>query len=192
MHLILSTPKPINATYRDADSGVVRYKVKTPIKVHDLTTTISRLIDSDVPRREQGDSNTEADSGRFGLLAQIAWYMVGPPTVIRFGGREIAPATFFQKENATWYSPGDRIFTAQDGKEYRWCLTAYTTRLKTNDASATLIAEYRAKSLGLLSKARDPSLQIFPEFAHMVDEIMVTFIYVEKLRKSHIDGNTQL
>ncbi|KAJ7102846.1 hypothetical protein C8R44DRAFT_808636 [Mycena epipterygia] len=193
MHFLLSSNKPMNATYREAESSVAQYKVKTPIKLPDLTTTISRLIDSDIPRRDsQGDSSAAPDSGRFGHLAQISWRVRGP-TFIRFGDRDIDPATFFRKENKGWHGRyKERVFTAQDGREYRWCKTAYTSRLKVNDASATLVAEYRAHSLGLLSKAGNASLQIFPPFEHMIDEIMVTFIYIEKLRSTHIDGSSQL
>ncbi|KAJ6567250.1 hypothetical protein DFH09DRAFT_919057 [Mycena vulgaris] len=171
MRFFVSTNKPINANYRD-ESGVAQYKVRTPIKVPELNTTISRLIDKDIPRREQGDSDADSDSARFGMLAQVSWRM-GGPSVIRFGGQEIDPATFFRRENMSWYGkPKEHIFTAQDGKEYRWYLRPYTTRLKVNDASATLVAEYRANSLGLLSKARPASFEVFPPFEHMVDEIM--------------------
>ncbi|KAJ7123780.1 hypothetical protein C8R43DRAFT_1135834 [Mycena crocata] len=191
MRLILSTIKPINATYRD-ETRVVQYKVRTPIKVHDLTTTITLRIDSDIPRRQQGgDSDSESESDRFGLLAEVSWRMVGPK-VIRFGGEEFSPESFFRKENSKWYWPGQHIFTAKDGKEYKWSMTRYTTKLTVNDGSDTIAAEYRAKSLGLISKARDPCLEIFPDFEYMADEIMMTFIYVEKTRQTHIDGSTQL
>jgi hypothetical protein len=46
-------------------------------------------------------------------------------------------------------------------------------QLKLNDGSDTVVAEYKCKSVGLISKARDPSLEIFPPFEHMIDEIMV-------------------
>ncbi|KAJ6594443.1 hypothetical protein B0H19DRAFT_920874 [Mycena capillaripes] len=85
-----------------------------------------------------------------------------------------------------------RIFTAKDGKQYRWSGSAYYTRLKLNDGSDTPVAEYRCKSVGLLTKARDPYLEIYPSFEHMVDEIMITFIFVERLRKSRNDGSQQL
>ncbi|KAJ7688353.1 hypothetical protein B0H17DRAFT_1068248 [Mycena rosella] len=192
MRLLVTTNKPINANYRDAESGVTQYKARTPIKVPELKTTISRLLDSDIPRREQADPDDDIHNDRFGMLAQVSWRM-GGPSVIQFGGQEIDPATFFRRENQGWHGkPREYIFTAQDGKEYRWILRPYTTRLKTNDESATLVAEYRANSLGILSRARPASLTIFPPFEDMADEIMVTFIYIEKQRRSHIDGNTQL
>ncbi|KAF7357815.1 hypothetical protein MVEN_00827500 [Mycena venus] len=199
MRFILSTHKPINATYKDAETGVVQYKVRSPIKVHELISTISRRIDSDIPRRNSGSSQhgdsdggaATVDSGRFGHLAQISWYMRAP-SVMRIGGKDIDPATFFQKPKVPWYAFPERIFTAQDGKEYRWCGGAYHTKLKLNDGSDTVVAEYKCKSVGLITKKRDPYIEIFPPFEHMVDEIMITFIFVERLRKNRNDGTQQL
>ncbi|KAJ6541996.1 hypothetical protein DFH09DRAFT_1322628 [Mycena vulgaris] len=116
MHLILSTHKPINAIYRDAQSGVTQYKVETPINlVHNLTTTISRIIPSDVAQREHLDSDGANGSERFGFLARISWRVVSP-SMIQFGGQDIDSATVFRKENLTVYGR-DHIFTVQDGKE---------------------------------------------------------------------------
>ncbi|KAJ7354658.1 hypothetical protein DFH08DRAFT_1077317 [Mycena albidolilacea] len=195
MRLILSAHTPINATYKDAETGIVQYKVRSPIQLQELTSTITRRIDSDIPRRnsgpsEQGD-DASTDSGRFGLLAELSWYMRGP-SVMRVGGKDIDPATFFRKAQVKWYSFPDRIFTAQDGKEYRWCGGASYTKLTLNDGSDTVVAEYKHSSIGLLFKARDPCLEIFPPFEHMIDEIMITFIFMERLRKSRDEGSQQM
>ncbi|KAJ6616392.1 hypothetical protein B0H10DRAFT_2392384 [Mycena sp. CBHHK59/15] len=155
MQFNLSTHKPINDTYSDAESGVAQYKVQTEIKMHDTTTTISRRINNDVLRREEDEGADAANSEWFGLLAYIYWHVVGS-TVIRFGGQDIDAATFFRKENFSLYGciesglitkDREHVFTAQDGKEYRWSHTLYTMKLKVNDASATLMAEYRVKSM---------------------------------------------
>ncbi|KAJ7216429.1 hypothetical protein GGX14DRAFT_358997 [Mycena pura] len=167
MLLILSTSKTVNASYRDAATGSVLYKVKTPVRVHDLTTTITRRID-DVPRHpEPGSPGAQDADERFGFLARIAWRLVGWHTTIQFGGHEIDPATFFRTERTAEY-----VFTAQDGKEYRWSVQSNSSRLKVNDAAATLVAEYRVKSVGLRTPKSDAMLEIFPEFEHLADEIM--------------------
>ncbi|KAJ7499301.1 hypothetical protein FB451DRAFT_1385004 [Mycena latifolia] len=139
MRLFVSTNKPINAIYTEAESRIVQYKVRTPIRVPELNSKISRRLESDIPRRRdsQDDAETNTDEARFGLLANISWRM-GGESVIRFGGREIDPVTFFRRENLGWYGK-EYIYMAQDGKEYRWCIRPYTTRLKTNDASATAV-----------------------------------------------------
>jgi hypothetical protein len=104
MQLILATHNPLDSTYhdatwRDADSGVVQYKVRTPIKMHDQTTTISRRIEGDIPQR---DSSATDDSERFGLVAQISWHLVGS-SVIQFGDKDIECAKFFRKESLGLY-----------------------------------------------------------------------------------------
>ncbi|KAJ7808777.1 hypothetical protein B0H14DRAFT_3151879 [Mycena olivaceomarginata] len=181
MHLTLAPHKPINATYTDTESGVEQYKVHTEIKLHDSITTISRRIDSDVPRRDS-QSEGNAIDGRFGLFAQIHWRIVGP-TVIQFGGRELNAATFFRNRGLSLFGwqPG---FTGLDGKEYRWRMTVNLTKLEVDDASATLVAEYKEKTLSVLGGAKEPSLEIFPSFEYMADEIIVTFVYLQKTRKS--------
>ncbi|KAJ7641726.1 hypothetical protein FB45DRAFT_825990 [Roridomyces roridus] len=197
MRFTISSPKPINATYKDAETGIIQYKVRSPIKVHEVISTITRRIDTDIPRRNSGSesdhsSSSATTSARFGHLAEIAWY-IRKPSLMRFGGKEIDPETFFTKpEGVPWYGYPSRIFTAQDGKEYKWVGSYQYSRLKLNDGSDTLVAEYGCKSVGLLSKKRDPYLEIFPPYEHMVDEIMVTFIFVERLRRSRQDGNTVL
>ncbi|KAJ6507173.1 hypothetical protein C8R47DRAFT_1100504 [Mycena vitilis] len=194
MRFILSTHKPINASYRDAETGVVQYKVRSPIKVHELISTITRRIDTDIPRRNSG-SESEGEgttsSARFGLLAQLSWRMRGP-SVMRFGGQDIDPATFFRKVRTPWYGYPQRIFTAEDGKQYKWTASPHYTKLKLDDGSDTPVAEYGCKSVGLLSQRRDPYFKIFPTFEHMVDEIMITFIFVERLRRGRNDGTQQL
>ncbi|KAJ7018477.1 hypothetical protein C8F04DRAFT_1277668 [Mycena alexandri] len=192
MRFILSTAKSINASYSD-EAGVVQFKVHTPIRVHKLVTEIRRRLDGDIPQREQSGSDTETDaSGRFGLLATLSWHIIGWKRVIQFGGTEISPETFLRKEKVgalNW----EYVFTARDGKEYRWYFQMYSSTLKVNDVAATVVAEYKVSSVGVVSKpARPASLEISPEFEYMVDEIMVTFIYLETIRRSPVEPTQQL
>ncbi|KAJ7137280.1 hypothetical protein C8R46DRAFT_922450 [Mycena filopes] len=182
MQLTLSTFKPINATYTDTESGVDKYKVHTEISViHGTTTTISRRIDGDIPRRD-GNEETAAHAERFGQLAHMSWRVVGS-TVIHFGGREIEAKDFFRKGSPGLFGhPREQVFTGQDGKEYKWTPQVVTTTLNCNDGVATLVAVYHAKDL-LHAKER-AWLEIFPPFEHMADEIVVTLAYMEKIRKS--------
>jgi len=47
----------------------------------------------------------------------------------------------------------------------------------------TPVARYHRSSLGILSPAHSAYLEIFPIGEHMVDLIVVTFIYIERLRQ---------
>ncbi|KAJ7482167.1 hypothetical protein B0H11DRAFT_1213151 [Mycena galericulata] len=185
MHLTITPHNPINSTYRATDSGVEQYKVQTELmKVHDSVTTISRRIDSDVPRRD-ADRGLEAAQGdderRFGLLAKIHWRVAGP-SVIEFGGRELDTSTFFPNKSLTIFG-WEPECTALDGKKYIWRKHVNRTTLELSDQPTTVVAEYNGRNVGLVGKARkQPSLEIFPPFEGLADEIMVTFIYVEKRR----------
>ncbi|KAF7366998.1 hypothetical protein MSAN_00958600 [Mycena sanguinolenta] len=178
MHLILSNHQPLHCTYTDANSGLVQYKAHTPIKLH-LRTTLSRLIDSDIPRRETESAHpqTAASStgqpqlgtaGRFGLVAEFFW---GKDSTIRFGGQDLSSKSYLRKEKVGWLV-WEYIFKARDGKEYRWALRPHITTLKVNDASGTVVAEYRDMSMGIMSKARPASFEVFSGFEHMVDEVL--------------------
>ncbi|KAJ6470940.1 hypothetical protein C8R45DRAFT_875127 [Mycena sanguinolenta] len=187
MRLILSNHQPLHCTYTDAESGVVQYKVHTPIKLH-LRTTLSRLIAADIPRRDAAPeaatsttSQPERDTGgRFGLVAEFFW---ARDSTIRFGGQDLSSKTYLRKEKVGWLV-WEYIFKARDGSECRWALRPHTTTLKINDGSGTAVAEYRDVSMGIMSKARPASFEIFSGFEHMADEILVTFIYIEYIMRA--------
>ncbi|KAJ7765709.1 hypothetical protein B0H16DRAFT_1413193 [Mycena metata] len=185
--LFLSTGDPSNAVYADA-SGSSQYKVSTPFGVHHRTTSISRVVERDIPRRWSSSSNgtiatSDADGGdRFALLARIDWKLL-ESSVIHFRGRELATGEFFRKEGLGLYGR-HRVFTARDGREFKWILGAYTSELKLNGSGEIRAAIYRHKTLGLFSRPRKASIEIFPPFEDMLDEIMVTFVYIEQLRKT--------
>ncbi|KAJ7041961.1 hypothetical protein C8F04DRAFT_946387 [Mycena alexandri] len=196
MQLFLTASSPSNTVYADA-SGSSQYKVSTPFGVRHRTTTISRVVQRDIPRRWSSSSNNGTiatsdghgaelgDRGdRFALLARIDWRLFDS-SVIHFRGRELATREFFRKEGLGCYGR-HRVFTARDGREFKWILGAYTSKasLQLNDSAETPVAIYRPKKLGLFSKPRKASIEIFPPFEDMLDEIMVTFAYIERLRKT--------
>ncbi|KAF7367975.1 hypothetical protein MSAN_00863000 [Mycena sanguinolenta] len=189
MHLELSPHNPLNATYYDTESGRAEYRVQTEFKAHNSVTTISRRIESDVPRRNSApnlDALTSSASGaegeRFGLLAKISWRVVGS-SIIQFGEREIDTGTFFKVKGFGLFGL-ESGFTALDGKEYRWRKKINRTTLEMHGQPDTLVADFKGKSMGIIGEARKPSLEIPIPYEYMADEIMVTFIYVEKTRKS--------
>ncbi|KAJ7119088.1 hypothetical protein C8R44DRAFT_789990 [Mycena epipterygia] len=185
MQLVLTTASPSNAVYTDGSGP--QYKVTTPLKLHDRTTAISRVIEHGIPRRRsqsrsEHEDEAEVEGERFASLAQIDWRVVGS-SVIRFRDRELLTREFFRKKGWGWYGR-HRVFTAADGREFKWILGAYTSQLKLNNAAETPVAHYRPKKLGLLSKPRKASLEVLPDFEYMMDEILVTFVYIEHLRKT--------
>lgn len=51
------------------------------------------------------------------------------------------------------------------------------------DGKEIRVAVYHRRRLGVLTDPRSASLEIFAEGEHMVDLIVVRFVYIEKLRK---------
>ncbi|TFK34267.1 hypothetical protein BDQ12DRAFT_763694 [Crucibulum laeve] len=184
MHLYLSHQEPWNATYTTAEGQVI-YKVKTPLRLGTWTATIQRVI----PNTELLDSPVGTPSAvepnfqdRFGQLGQIEFHNI-QSSRIRYQGQDVEASVFFRKSGFGWYGR-HRIFTAPDGKEYKWKLGMKAPELVMNDGSKTPIARCHRKKFGILSKAACPaSLEIFPAGKHIADVIVVTFVYIEKLRK---------
>jgi hypothetical protein len=52
-----------------------------------------------------------------------------------------------------------------------------------NDSIDTPVARYHCNSLGILSPTHAAYLEVFPAGEHIVDLIVVTFIYIERLRQ---------
>jgi len=51
-----------------------------------------------------------------------------------------------------------------------------------DDGSKTEVARYRRGSLGIIGPKKKPRLDVDPDVTHMLDLIILTFVYVEKLR----------
>ncbi|KAJ3502817.1 hypothetical protein NLJ89_g8718 [Agrocybe chaxingu] len=100
---------------------------------------------------------------------------------------------FFRKEGWGWYG-SNRIFTGSDGKEYRWKMGSSVSELFLHDTAKDttkhdskthvplLVARFHDPQVSMYQKRRPASLEIFPVGEHMVELILITFIYIEKMR----------
>jgi hypothetical protein len=61
-------------------------------------------------------------------------------------------------------------------------LTYPLIQLTLNDGSNTPVAQSHRQHFGILKEKRKAGLEIYPGFEHLVDIIVITFIYVETLR----------
>ncbi|KAF9232128.1 hypothetical protein BU15DRAFT_55372, partial [Melanogaster broomeanus] len=75
-----------------------------------------------------------------------------------------------------------RTFTGPDGLPYRWDMLFRVVVLSLDDESRSEIARYHRATVGIIGKKRKASLEIAPQAEHMLDLVILTFIYVEKLR----------
>jgi hypothetical protein len=56
-------------------------------------------------------------------------------------------------------------------------------KLDLNDGSKTRVAKGHRSNIGIIGKPRQARLEILPGFDHLADIIVITYIYMEKLRK---------
>ncbi|KAF9467770.1 hypothetical protein BDZ94DRAFT_1247646 [Collybia nuda] len=182
MHLYLSNASPINSIYANAD-GQALYKVRTPSRLFGRTTAICSIIEGGVPARtEQDIYQNGATQDRFGQLAKFEWKSFRS-SKIRFTsrGREVKTRSFFKKQGMGWHGRS-RAFVAPDGREYRWRLSA-NPELHLNDETKAPVARFHSGRSGAFCKPQSACLEILPAGEHIIDTILVTFIYVEKLRE---------
>ncbi|KAF8888281.1 hypothetical protein BD779DRAFT_1672364 [Infundibulicybe gibba] len=167
MQLTLSEPTPLNATYSN-EMGQAIYKVDTPDTFFDAPTP-----------RSVASSRSE--------LAKI-----------RMGGEEIKTKHFFRKVGWGW-AGRDRLFTAPDGKEYKWKMGMEslsvcprfvdiqgTTDIRLHAACGEQCSRdartSKVSSKELYHQPPSGSLEILPAGEHIMDMILVTFIYIEMAR----------
>ncbi|KAL4081400.1 hypothetical protein V8B97DRAFT_21216 [Scleroderma yunnanense] len=115
------------------------------------------------------DGNTE-------MLSIITWNGSGSDK-IWLGGSEINAEELLRKRRFS----SSRVFIGPDNHTYKWKIQTPSLWLKRTDTSNEL-ARYHERNRGITSPAHPPRLQISSELlAHMLDYIVVTFIYVQML-----------
>ena len=96
---------------------------------------------------------------------------------------------------------------APDGQSYKWdidflivrvsmpvSLVHQTYRLHTydqlssDDETGQELARSHRRSYGIIGSRQDPYLEIHPDLGHILDVVILTFIYVEKLRMDDEDA----
>jgi hypothetical protein len=59
----------------------------------------------------------------------------------------------------------------------------YISQLELNDDSKTPVAQGHRSNAGIIGRPRHARLEIYPGFEHLVDIIVITYIYMERRRK---------
>ncbi|TFK34281.1 hypothetical protein BDQ12DRAFT_727059 [Crucibulum laeve] len=127
---------------------------------------------------------------RFGLIGQIDFRTI-QSSRIHYQGQEVETSAFFRKSGFGWYGRWEGVEvevrqTSTRGTVPYFILSlGYISffQLVMNDGAKTPVARFQQQRLGIISKARPASLEIFPAGDHIADVIVVTFVYIEKLRK---------
>lgn len=166
MHLFLSNREPWNATYTN-EEGQAIYKTSTPWRSLGKRVIIDRIT--------HNPTNVELKDH----LAEVQ-YNLFTSSRIKYGGEDWSTSRYFRNTEGQGALGSGKFFTAPDGKRYIWKMGIRVPELVMGDGSNRRVASYHRR------RHNDPqptSLEILPEGEHMVDLILVTFMYVEKIRK---------
>ncbi|KAI6101918.1 hypothetical protein F5141DRAFT_1008601 [Pisolithus sp. B1] len=188
MRLTLSSEGVRNTTMTNED-GQVLYKTSTPFRFGARTTTLYKVV-----------PNTDPDDMRDHLerIGEIEWNLIGS-SVMRLRGQEMMTDTFIPRHGirGRWYTHRlrhasielmffqlhrKRTFEGPDGLPYRWDMDFKFVRLSRDDTTRQELARSYRRSLGIIGPRRDPFLDVDLNLMHMLDTVVLTFVYVEKLR----------
>ncbi|KAJ8583985.1 hypothetical protein M405DRAFT_774760 [Rhizopogon salebrosus TDB-379] len=167
--IVLTLSSEIRNTVITNRQGMVVYKTNTPEPTFDWlgTTTIYKPK----PNADQYDT-----SDQFEVMGEIEWHIFRP-SKFRFGGNEVEAKRFIERRGLMGRK---RVFTGPDGRSYRWDMVSRTrvVVLSLNDGSRTVVA----RSHRVTGRRRKATLEISPTLAPMMDVVILTFVFVEKLR----------
>ncbi|KAH7908291.1 hypothetical protein BJ138DRAFT_1091492 [Hygrophoropsis aurantiaca] len=167
MHFTLTSSAVRNTIFTNEDGQAV-YIANTPGKMGSRVTTISKAR----PTEKKSSMRDEFES-----IAEIEWHFFSS-SIFRMNGQEIRTKEFIPSSGLQGRK---RTFTGPDGKSYKWVLNFSSVTLELADGSQTNLANF--KRPGCFGVKSDAVLQISPAVYHMVDLIIITFIYIEKLRR---------
>ncbi|PFH53535.1 hypothetical protein AMATHDRAFT_137257 [Amanita thiersii Skay4041] len=173
MHLYLTNHSHLNTSYTN-EEGQILYRVETQ-GYFNKVSTISRVVPNNSVNKKKPSLQDE-----FGELGRVEFHTLSP-SVLRFGGRRHETNTFFSKKGLSGYGR-NHAFTGPDGREYMWKLGLKVPELLINNDDQTPVATFHRGRFGIFRKSQPASLEIYPEGMHMLDLIMVTFVYIQKLR----------
>ncbi|KAI6012971.1 hypothetical protein EDC04DRAFT_2579717 [Pisolithus marmoratus] len=166
MRLVLSQEHVRNMVMTN-EGGQVLYKTSTPFRIGTRTTSLYKVIPNENP--EDMQDNLE-------IIGEIEWHIIGS-SILRLYGEEMRTKDFLPRHGFLWKK---RTFTGPDGLSYRWDTGFWVVYVY--DETRQEVARLYRRKLGIIGAKRDPYLEVNEELAHMLDMVVLTFIYVEKLR----------
>ncbi|KAG2110580.1 uncharacterized protein F5147DRAFT_574421 [Suillus discolor] len=171
MILLTISSERVRNTIITNEQGQAIYKTDTPFRLGTRTTTIQKIKPND---------NRDHMHDQFDVLGEIEWHTF-VSSKFRFHGTEVNTEEFIPKRGL-W--DRKRVFTGPDGRPYRWDLKSRVVVLSRDDTPRTEVARSHRATLGIIGRKRKAKLEVSPEVAHMMDTVIMTFIYVEQLRRN--------
>ncbi|KAI9570680.1 hypothetical protein HD554DRAFT_2018052 [Boletus coccyginus] len=167
MHLVFGNSDYVNSEISD-EQGHILYSVSTP-RASKRITTITKY-------RWSGPNNVSE------TMATIEWHAL-KGTLIRFNGNEIQADAMLGKRRG-------RYFVGPDKRNYKWKLESTHCWLAESNVA---LARFHKKNFGIRKQSHPPYLDVSPAVRHMLDHVILTYVYVESLRRErlgHISDTT--
>jgi len=174
MKLVFTTDSHLNTTLVDETSGLVMYEVETERKFMSRTTVIRKSFTN---RRGKPVPHTSTE------VAKIQWKTWSSDRIVYYGC-DMKRDEFMPK--AGLFSDGFLITV--NGTKYRWSTGSPgqdPPKLVTKDRKKRMVAKlHEARHF---FRRRRAYLEVAPAGLTMLDQIVVSFVYVEKTRREKRD-----
>ncbi|KAI0260997.1 hypothetical protein BC834DRAFT_845777 [Gloeopeniophorella convolvens] len=195
MELYFFRSKLLNTVLYDGSAKPV-YRTETPHRAFKArVTTIFRSPANQAAQRSPrmwGSTGTRSPnmSRVHGeeSVAQIEWHEYRQSVfVLRGESRRLKQ--YMPKESLL---RSRRAFIASNGQSYVWSTGAFSTKwkLKRNDGSGVVVARSHDRSYGFVKQAHDAYLELTAEAVPLMDEIVMTFLWVERRRRDQEKANS--
>ncbi|KAI0035014.1 hypothetical protein K488DRAFT_44305 [Vararia minispora EC-137] len=170
MELRFTRNSILNTVLRDTN-GTPLYRIESPWKVRNRKTTISRILPGPYSPRGGQDGDDR-------VVAEILWQGVGQSVFI-FGGQERKLREYMPR---TGMLSTRRAFVASNGRSYKW-VPSLSSCWSNEDGSDRRLAMFHRRTLGIIGKATNPWLEIAEEVVPVLDEVLMTFVWIERRRE---------
>ncbi|KIM49876.1 hypothetical protein M413DRAFT_118164 [Hebeloma cylindrosporum] len=195
MQLFLTHNKPWDTNYR-LEGGDIIYKVSSPWKYVPRKTIIQRMrsplpgaekIPVDTSSEPESPLQPEASHDEFEDMAVIEYHLfrASKTRFQSFGtdAKNVWVDELFKTPGGRFKKGEDQVFFGPNGKEYTWRMREGDCELfYFKDRIWTQIATFQRGKLSLFGKSRPAVLNITEENETLRDLILLTFVYLERLR----------
>lgn len=178
MEFILTTGDPCNANYclTSGDVTQVIYRTHSPFRFKNPVATIEKIV---LPQNHEDVVDMQDE---FSLSARIEFNVWRPHKSRVALGYGVPRSTdeIFRPGGWGWYGVDYLCTGPSDGREYKWRVYRKKVTLFLNSTPKILVAKFHRRHR---RPPRQASFEILEEGVHMVDFIVMGFVYMELLRK---------
>lgn len=166
MKLIFNPPHVRNTVITN-EQGHVLYSTSTSFSFNTRVTVVKKHVPNEfiIGRAESSE-----------ILAKIEWHTFSS-SVIKYDGMDLVTSQFIPP---TGILGRRRVFQGPDGRSYKWKIGPNACVLMLDGAE---VARHHPVNTGFRKAGHEAYLEVFSPVEHMVDLVVLTFIYVEKLRR---------